>query len=94
MGFSQDMFSNMLQVADWQTIKCSCEYHVNENLRNANRKHHQYDYALGQQVVKKVHDPPKLGVKEGCYTIGHVHVNGNLTLGCRLQFWLLYKKTQ
>jgi hypothetical protein len=53
----------------------------NENLQRANRKRRQFHYALGQQVLKKVHDPTKLGVKtEGPYTIERVHVNGNLTI--------------
>jgi hypothetical protein len=34
----------------------------------------------GQQVLKKVHDPTKLGVRtEGSYFIERVHINGNLT---------------
>jgi hypothetical protein len=42
---------------------------------------HQFDYALGEQVLKKVHNPTKLGVRmEGPYTIEHIHVNGNLTI--------------
>ena len=54
---------------------------MNEYLRHANRKRRQYDYAPGQQVLKKVHDPTKLGVRaEGPYTIERVHVNGNLTI--------------
>jgi hypothetical protein len=58
-----------------------CEHHINENLRCANRKRRQFDYAPGQQVLKKVHNPTKLGVRmEGPYTIEHVHVNGNLTI--------------
>jgi hypothetical protein len=45
------------------------------------RKQHQYDYAPRQQVLKKVHDPTKLGVRaEGPYTIEHIHVNGKLTI--------------
>ncbi len=68
-------------IADWQAIARTCEHHVNENLQRANRKQHQYDYALGQQVLKKVHDPTQLGVRmEGPYTIECVHVNGNLTI--------------
>ncbi len=49
-------------IADWQAIAPSCEHHVNENLGRANRKQRQFDYAQGQQVLKKVHDPTKLGV--------------------------------
>jgi hypothetical protein len=75
------MFLNVLLIADWQAIACTCEHHVDENLRLANRKRRQFDYALGQQVLKIVHDPTKLGVRmEGPYTIECIHVNGNLTI--------------
>ncbi len=75
------MFLNVPLIADWQAIACTCEHHVNENLRHADRKGRQYDYALGQQVLKKVHNPTKLGVRtEGLITIERVHVNGNLTI--------------
>jgi hypothetical protein len=78
------MFLNVPLIADWQDIACTCEHHVNENLRHANRKQHQFDYAPGQQVLKKVHDPTKLGVRmEGPYTIKRIHVNGNLTISLR-----------
>ncbi len=80
-AFAQDMFLNVPLIADWQAIACTCKHHVNENLRCANRKRRQSDYAPGQQVLKKVHDPTKLGVRtEGPYTIECIHVNGNLTL--------------
>ncbi len=80
-AFAQDMFLNMPLIADWQAIARTCEHHVNENLLRANRKQRQYDYAPGQQVLKKVHNPTKLGVRtEGPYTIEHVRVNGNLTI--------------
>ncbi len=63
-------------IVDWHAIACTCEHHVNENLRRANRQQRQYDYAPGQQVLKKVHGPTKLGVRtEGPYTIEWVHVN-------------------
>jgi hypothetical protein len=42
-----------------------------------NRKQRQFDYAPGQQqqVLKKVHNPTKLGVRtEGPYTIEHFHI--------------------
>jgi hypothetical protein len=75
------MFLNVPLIADWQAIARTCEHNVNENLRRANRKQRQFNYALGQQVLKKVHNPTKLGVrKEGPYTIERVHVNGNLTI--------------
>jgi hypothetical protein len=75
------MFLKVPLIADWQAIACTREYHVNENLQRTNRKQRQYDYAPGQQVLKKVHDPTKLGVRtEGLYTIERIHVNGNLTV--------------
>jgi hypothetical protein len=64
------MFLNLLLIADWQANACSCDHYVNENLQRANRKQHEFDYALGQQVLKKVHNPTKLGVRtEDPYTI-------------------------
>jgi hypothetical protein len=75
------MFLDVLLIADWQAIARTCDHHVNENLQRANRKQRQYDYALGQQVLKIVHNPTKLGVRtEGPYTIERVHINGNLTI--------------
>ncbi len=68
-------------IADWQAIARTCEHHVDGNLRHANRKQRQFDYTPGQQVLKEVHDPTKLGVgTEGPYTIECIHVNGNLTI--------------
>ena len=81
LAFSRDMFLNIPPIADWQAIGTHCKHHVNENLCQANRKWHQYDYAPGQQVLKKVHDPTKLGVRtSGLYTIDHVHINGNVSI--------------
>jgi hypothetical protein len=75
------MFLNMPLIADWQAIARTCEHHVNENLRHANWKQRQFDYAPGQQILKKVQDPTKLEVRtEVPYTIKRVHVNGNLTI--------------
>jgi hypothetical protein len=68
-------------IADWQAIAGTCGHHVNENLQHANRKQRQFDYAPGQQILKKVHDPTKLGVRlEDPYTIERLHVNDNLTI--------------
>jgi hypothetical protein len=75
------MLLNVPLIADWQAVARTCEHHVNENLLCANRKRRQFDNAMGQQVLKKVHNPTKLGVRtEGPYTIERVHVNGNLTI--------------
>ncbi len=57
LAFAWDMCLNVPLIADRQAIAHTCEHHVNENLRRANRKQRQYDYAPGQQVLKKMHDP-------------------------------------
>ncbi len=48
LAFYQDMFLNVLLIADWQAIARTCEHHVNENFQHANRKQRQLDYAPGQ----------------------------------------------
>eukprot|EP00804_Cyclotella_cryptica_P009094 CCRYP_003175-RE/>CCRYP_003175-RE protein AED:0.36 eAED:0.36 QI:0/0/0/1/0/0/2/0/344 len=84
LAFARDMFLNVPLIADWQSIARLREHHVNENLRRANRKRYQFDYAPGQQVLKKVHNTTKLGVRmDRTYTIERVHVNGNLTITLR-----------
>jgi hypothetical protein len=81
LAFARDMFLNMPLIADWQAIARTCEHHIKENLQHANRKQRQFDYTPGQQVLKKVYGPTKLGVRtEGPYTIEWVNVNGNLTI--------------
>jgi hypothetical protein len=81
LAFAQDMFLNVPLIADWQAIARTHEHHVNENLQCVNRKRCQYDYTPEQQVLKKVHNPTKLGVRtKGPYTIERVRVNGNLSI--------------
>ena len=81
LAFSRYMFLNVPLVANWQTISRKREHHVNENLCKANDKRLSFDYAEGQQVLKKVHNPTKLGLRTtGPYLIQHVHVNGNLAI--------------
>jgi transposase InsO family protein len=84
LAFARDMFLNVPLVADWQTIARKREQHVNENLRRANQKRRQYDYAAGEPVLKTVHNPTSLGVRtNGPYTIDRVHTNGTLTIRLR-----------
>jgi hypothetical protein len=45
LDFARNMILNVPLIADWQAIAHTCEHHVNENLRCANRKQCQYDYA-------------------------------------------------
>ena len=84
LAFSSYMFLNVHLVADWQTISCKREHHLNKTLRKANANLRSFDYAEGQQVLKKLHNPKKLGVRTtGTYPIQRVHVNGNLTIELR-----------
>eukprot|EP00957_Ditylum_brightwellii_P073585 5591531-Ditylum_brightwellii.AAC.1 len=53
LAFSRDIFLNIPLNADWKAITARCKQHVNDNLHCANKKRHQYDYALGQKVLKK-----------------------------------------
>ena len=81
LAFSRDMFLNVPLIADWHDITRCHEQYVNDNLCHANRKQHQYDFAPGQKVLKKVHHPTKLGVRTtGPYNIEQAHVNGTLTI--------------
>ena len=50
--------------------------------QNAQRR--TYDYALNQKVLKKVHDPTKLGIRTtGPYKLKKTHVNGTVTMELR-----------
>jgi hypothetical protein len=83
LALASDLFLNVPLIADWQAIGRTPEYHVNENLQCANRNQRQFDYAPGQQVMKKVHNPTKLRLRtEGPYTIECAHINGNLSILC------------
>ena len=47
--------------------------------QNAQRR--TYDYAPNQKVLKKVHDPTKLGIQtSGPYNINKAPVNGTVTM--------------
>ena len=84
LSFSRDMLLNIQLIADWQAIAARREQHINDNLRRANQKRRQYDYTAGQKILKKVHNPTKLGVRtSGPYTIQRVHVNGTITIQLR-----------
>ena len=81
LDFSRDMFLNIPLIANWQVIHKHWEHYVNENLCRANLKRHQYEYAQGQKVLKKVYDPTKLVSRTtGTYTIEWVHFNGTITI--------------
>ena len=49
-----------------------------------NTQRRTYDYMMNQKVLKKLHDPTKLGLRtSGPYKMTKVHVNGTLTIELR-----------
>ena len=53
-------------------------------MRQKNAQRRTYDYAQNQMVLKKVHDPTKLGIQTtGPYKIKKTHVNGTVTMELR-----------
>jgi hypothetical protein len=53
LTFNRDMFLNIPLIADWHTITQRQEHVINENLIRENQKHHQYNYAPQQRILKK-----------------------------------------
>jgi len=79
--FSQNMFLNVPLSSVWHAITQKREHLVNYRLMKQNTQRRMYDYAPNQKVLKKVHDPTKLGIwTSGPYNIKKVHVNGTVTM--------------
>ena len=82
--FGRDMFLDVPLEADWLEIQKRRRQLVNESLRRANMKRRTYDYVQGQDVLKKLHNPTKLGERtEGPFPITQVHTNGTVTISLR-----------
>ena len=79
--FNRDMFMNIPLLADWHAITTRREHVINNSLIRANKMRRRFDYIADQQVLKKLHDPTKLGNRtSGPYRINRVHVNGTITI--------------
>ena len=59
--FNRDMFLNIPLMADWQMLNQKREHLVNENIRRVNLKRRKFDYVVNQKVLKKLHQPTKIG---------------------------------
>ena len=82
--FGRDMFLNIPLIADWHAIAKHRAVLVNMALLHQNQKRWTYDYVAGQKVLKKVHDPTKIGLRtEGPFLVKQVHVNGTITMELR-----------
>ena len=53
LAFSRDVFLNLPLIALWQAIAPRREQLINDNFHSANLKRHQYDYAAGQNILKR-----------------------------------------
>ena len=79
--FSRGMVLNMLLSSDWHVITQKREHLVKYRLTRQNAQRRTYDYAPNQMVLKKVHDPTKLGIRtDGTFKVQQVHVNGTLNI--------------
>ena len=85
LAFSRDMLLNVPLIADWQTITRNREALVNDALLKNNQRRINYDYYIGQQVLKYDNTiKGKLTVKtSGPFEIVRVHVNGTVTIQLR-----------
>jgi hypothetical protein len=93
LAFTQDMFLNVPLIADWQAIARTHEHHVNENLWRVNRKQCQFDYTPGKQVLKKVHNPTRLGVRMEGPSLKNQFLIWQILLYLQIQFIVSnYKK--
>jgi len=82
--FNRDMFLNIPLIADWHAVTKRREHLVNENLMRENKKRRRHDYAVDHRVLKKRHNPTKLGPRTvGPYRVVQTHVNGTVTIELR-----------
>jgi hypothetical protein len=84
LAFDRDMLLNVPLIVDWMEIIRAREHKDNENLCHENAMRRSYNCKQGQQVLKLVFKPAKLGRRTfGPFTIQRVHVNGNITMRLR-----------
>ena len=81
LAFNRDMILDIPMVADWNLIRQRRQQLVDKRLLAANRKRFSYDYHIGDEVLKLIYDPTKLGTRaEGPFRIEAVHANGTVTI--------------
>jgi hypothetical protein len=75
------MIFDIAHVADWQYIQQRKQTLINKNNKRENDKRIDYDYAVGNSIIKikagthKMEQP-----REGPYEIIRVHANGTVTI--------------
>jgi len=81
IAFHRDMISNQPLAFDFDAINNQRQLRVDKDIQRINSKRYDYDYKVGQQVLKRIFDFTKLDPRwEGPYVINQVHVNGNVTI--------------
>jgi hypothetical protein len=81
LAFHRDMILNIPMMADLQQIQQRRQQLIDDRLIKANLKRFSYDYAVGGEVLKLVHNPDKLEPRAiGPYLITRVHTNGTLSI--------------
>ena len=82
--FNRDMFLNIPLIADCHLIPQRRENLVNYRFIRQNTQRRQYNYKIGQKVLKKLHKPAKLGQRtSGPFDILQVHNNGTIPIQLR-----------
>ena len=85
LAFSEDIFLNIPLLADWQAILAQREQSVNDALLCANKKRINFDYQIGQKVLK--YDKTLYGKLKpkttGPFDILRVHSNSTVTISLR-----------
>ena len=76
------MLLNVPLIADWKAIQKHRQQLVNKALLESNQKKINYDYYVGQKILK--YDNSIVGKLEwkttGPFEISHVHSNGTVTI--------------
>mmetsp|Transcript_18436 Transcript_18436/g.31223 ORF Transcript_18436/g.31223 Transcript_18436/m.31223 type:complete len:1098 (-) Transcript_18436:1467-4760(-) len=81
LAFHRDMISNHPVAFDFDTINTIRQLRVDKDIQRINSKRYDYDYKVGQQVMKRFFDFGKLDPRwEGPFVVNQVHVNGNVTI--------------
>lgn len=79
--FGRDMIYPIQHEVDWHRISKQKQSLIAKNNTNENKKRIDYDYAVGDRVLKLIADPNKMEPKrEGPCVITRVHANGTVTL--------------
>ena len=86
LAFSHYVLLNGSLIADWKAIQKHKEQLVDKDLPKSNQKRINYDYFVGQKILKYHNSTVgKLELKTtGPFEISHVHTNGTVTRTLRL----------